>query len=253
MSASLIISPDLSAPSVSASGALKSQLQNSHGLNKSGEVMTKSLMADPLRQYYLQEMGIEPMMLRQVNLKKNKLASLGVIVSHCTHCPLHLNRQQTVFSRGSADAKLMIIGDAPGIDPALQGLPFMGKAGALLAQMLSTIDCSGDEVYMTNIVKCKPIQQLNPHDEPVHQCADYLSQQIALVAPQLILALGALAGQSLLNSTEPLSTLRNKIHDCQGIPLLVSHHPDELLLYPLKKRDAFRDLLMVKQCLIDGV
>ena len=207
-------------------------------------------MSDHLRHYYLQTMGIVPMILRRTNLNKNNLAALGEVVSTCVRCPLHENRKQTVFSRGNITPKLMIIGDGPGIEDERQGFPMMGKAGALLTKMLSSINFSEADVYITNIVKCRASNGLFPNAEVVSQCFGYLSQQIALVEPQLILVVGLVAAQFLLNSAGSLTTMRGQIHHFQAIPFLVSYHPDELLLHPANKKAAYDDLLMLKQLLL---
>ena len=143
----------------------------------------------------------------------------------------------------------MIIGEAPGFYEDQQGLPFVGKAGALLSKMLESIGFAMEDVYIANILKCRPPDNRDPLPQEIIHCVDYLSQQIALVAPQLILAVGRFAGDFLLNGSAPVHQMRGKIHDYKGIPVLVSYHPAHLLRNPMDKRNAYQDLLFVKQML----
>ena len=207
-------------------------------------------MPHDLRHYYLQQLGIEPWVLRGNKTHKKDLRELAADVSSCIRCPLHKTRNQTVFSRGNPDAKLMIIGEAPGIDDDEHGLPFVGKAGGLLNKMLSSVGLSSEDVYIANLLKCRLPDNRDPHVEEITHCSSFLSKQIALVAPDLILAVGHLAGQFLLNATVTLNNMRGKIHDYHGIPVLVSYHPVSLLHNPVDKKNAYLDLVQVKQMLV---
>ncbi len=206
-------------------------------------------MPHDLRHYYLQQMGIEPWVLRASRVHKKNLAQLAEDVAACVRCPLHQTRTQTVFARGSTDAKLMIIGEAPGFHEDQQGFPFVGKAGRLLDKMLNSIGLSGSDVYIANVLKCRPPDNRDPTPEEISQCSGYLSAQIAMVTPKLILAVGRFSGQFLLNVTFPLNKMRSKVHDYQGTPVLVSYHPAYLLRNPAEKKNAYRDLLVVKRLL----
>ena len=206
-------------------------------------------MSHDLRQYYLQQMGIETWALRARRTYKQDLSQLATEVSTCVRCPLHKTRTQTVFARGNVNAQLMIIGEAPGFYEDQQGLPFVGKAGQLLNKMLSSIGLSENDVYIANVLKCRPANNRDPAPEEISECYGYLSQQIALVAPKLILAVGRFAGQFLLNATYPLSNMRNQIHTYQGTPVLVSYHPAYLLRNLADKKNAYKDLLVVKRLL----
>ena len=143
----------------------------------------------------------------------------------------------------------MIIGEAPGLHEDQQGLPFVGKAGFLLNKMLSSIGISADDVYISNVLKCRPPDNRDPLSEEIAQCSGYLSQQIALVAPKLILAVGRFAGQFLLNVTTPLSKMRGNVYDYHGTSVIVTYHPAYLLRNPADKKNAYRDLFMIKQLL----
>lgn len=206
-------------------------------------------MSTNLHQYYLQHMGIETWVMREASPNTNNLTQLALQVSTCTRCPLHKTRTQTVFARGNQQANLMIIGEAPGFYEDQQGLPFVGKAGSLLNNMLSSIGLSGEDVYIANVLKCRPPNNRDPQPDEIAQCSDHLSQQITMVAPKLLLAVGRFAGQFLLSTTQPLNKMRSKVHDYQGTPVLVTYHPAYLLRNPSDKRNAYKDLLRVKRLL----
>ena len=204
-------------------------------------------MSEALRRYYLKEMGIEPMIFRSERFKKYNLNSVAFAVSNCVRCPLHKSRKQTVFSRGHSDAILMIITDPPNIHEEQAGFPLLGKASSLLIKMLSSIGLSEGDVYITPVLKCKPPNSHLLTGEEVKQCSHHLQEQIISIAPQLILVLGHFAAQSVLHLTESLLNMRGIQHDLYGVPVIVSHHPDDLLHYPLSKREAYDDFMMVLQ------
>lgn len=171
-------------------------------------------------------------------------------VRPCQLCPLSQHRTQTVFGTGVKDAPLMIIGEAPGAEEDKQGLPFVGQAGKLLDNMLATIAHSRQQnVYIANVLKCRPPKNRNPEAQEVATCSPYLKQQIALVKPRLILAVGRFAVNSLLNTDAPISALRGHIHRYQEIPVIVSYHPAYLLRNLPDKFKAWQDLLLVQKTL----
>ncbi|HHS8253461.1 TPA: uracil-DNA glycosylase [Legionella anisa] len=209
-------------------------------------------MSDALSRYYLQVMGIDLWELRQSHSScEQDLSALAKEVAACTRCSLHKTRTQTVFFRGSAKAKLMIIGEAPGFYEDKQGLPFVGKAGSLLNQMLQSIEIVEEDVYIANVLKCRPPNNRDPQLDEIAQCSSYLSRQIELIQPHLILALGRFAGQFLLNKPLPLKQLRNTLHHYNNIPFMVSYHPAYLLRNPADKKKAYLDLLAAKKLLIE--
>ncbi len=209
-------------------------------------------MSDPLNCYYLQTMGIESWEIRQPTLVcENPLTALKEVVAGCTRCPLHKTRTQTVFSRGNSQAKLMIIGEAPGFYEDKQGKPFVGKAGLLLNEMLSSIGLKEGDVYVANVIKCRPPENRDPLNEEISQCSGYLKQQIELVNPRLILALGRFAGQFLKNQSYPLDTLRQHLHYFEGVPFVVTYHPAYLLRKPSDKKKTYADLLLLKKYLME--
>ncbi|WP_028389489.1 uracil-DNA glycosylase [Legionella fairfieldensis] len=207
-------------------------------------------MTDDVKRYYLQTMGINSWLVRQNNSSdKNSLLQLANEVAACTRCSLHKTRSQTVFARGNAQAKLMIIGEAPGFYEDKQGLPFVGKAGGLLNQMLSSVGMGEEDVYIANVLKCRPPDNRDPAPEEIVHCSAYLTRQIELVKPRLLLALGRFAGQFLLNKALPLNQLRKTIHCYKNIPFMVSYHPAYLLRNPKDKKKSYADLLAVKHFL----
>jgi len=209
-------------------------------------------MQTTLHPYYLQQMGIDVWTRRENKIKKKSLDDLAKEVFACVRCPLHQCRTQTVFARGNPDAQLMIIGEAPGYYEDKEGLPFVGKAGGLLNKMLSSIGLSQEDVYIANVLKCRPPHNRDPQTDEIQQCRDFLIQQIACVAPKLILAVGRFSGGFLLDSSDPLHKMRNKIYDYHGISVLVTYHPAYLLRNPKDKKHAFNDLLMAKKILFGG-
>jgi len=206
-------------------------------------------MPHKLRQYYLTQMGIDVWLQRAAPDLKKGLEPLARAVSACVRCPLHASRTKTVFSRGNPDASLMIVGAAPGFEEDQQGVPFVGGSGRLLNKMLSSIGLTNDNVYITNVLKCRPPANSTPSENMISQCCDYLSQQIKIVAPKLILGVGHIAGQFLLNTRLSIHDMRSKVHDVDGIPTIISFDPAHLLQNPHDKKQAYSDLLFVKQCL----
>ncbi len=207
-------------------------------------------MPNQLNRYYLQTMGIDTWVVRQDSSSvKKSLPLLAQEVAACTRCPLHKTRSQTVFSRGNPNAKLMIVGEAPGFYEDKQGLPFVGKAGSLLNQMLHSIHLNEEDVYIANVLKCRPPDNRDPKIEEITHCSSYLVQQITAVNPQLILAVGRFAGQFLANKLLPLNRLRGNFYLYNETPFVVSYHPAYLLRNPLDKKKAYVDLLTVKKYL----
>jgi uracil-DNA glycosylase family 4 len=162
----------------------------------------------------------------------------------CTACALHGGRTQTVFGVGNRDADWMVIGEAPGEQEDLQGEPFVGRAGQLLTEMLFAMGMARSQVYIANILKCRPPGNRDPQSEEVAACENYLKQQIALVKPRIILAVGRIAAQNLLKTTTPIGKLRGSVHRYADTPLVVTYHPAYLLRSPLEKRRAWDDLCL---------
>lgn len=163
-------------------------------------------------------------------------------VSLCRACGLCETRTQTVFGVGNRHAGWMLIGEAPGQNEDLQGEPFVGKAGQLLNEMLRAIGLAREEVFIANVLKCRPPANRDPQAEEVAACRDFLRRQIALLQPKIILAVGRIAAQNLLNTQQPLAKLRGRQHRLENIPLVVVHHPAYLLRALTEKAKAWDDL-----------
>jgi len=182
------------------------------------------------------------------------LDTLAAEVAACRRCPLHATRKQTVFGVGAAHAGCMVIGEAPGADEDAQGEPFVGRAGRLLNAMLRAIGLTRDEVYIANIVKCRPPKNRDPRPEEMAACAGYLRTQIALVRPRVILAVGRVAAQNLVGAMTPIGKMRGREyrHAESDVPILVTYHPAYLLRSPLEKRKVWDDLKRVRSVLEAG-
>jgi DNA polymerase len=173
---------------------------------------------------------------------------LRVMVAACTRCSLCETRTQTVFGAGNPRAKWMFIGEAPGAEEDRQGEPFVGRAGQLLTAMLRALGFGRDDVYIANVLKCRPPGNRDPKPEEALQCRGYLERQIELVAPELIVAVGRIAAQNLLATDTALARLRGKVHalGARGWPLVVTYHPAYLLRSPGEKRKAWQDLVFAR-------
>ena len=180
------------------------------------------------------------------------LSSLATLVSTCRKCGLCETRTQTVFADGSPTARLLLVGEAPGRDEDAQGVPFVGRAGQLLNKMLAAIDLKREEVYICNVLKCRPPENRTPQPEEVERCLPYLEQQIALIRPSLICALGLSAAQALLRTKASMTSMRGRVFEFRGIRLVPTYHPAALLRNPGLKREAWADLQQVRELLRVG-
>ena len=176
-------------------------------------------------------------------------AKLEQCVRDCTRCILHETRTQTVFGVGSRQAKWMFVGEAPGEQEDLRGEPFVGRAGQLLDEMIKALGLSREEVYIANVLKCRPPKNRDPSHEEAAACESYLLSQVALVKPAIIMAVGRIAAQNLLKSTTPIGKLRGVVHDYHSTPLVVTYHPAYLLRSQTEKRRAWDDLKLARRTL----
>ena len=165
-------------------------------------------------------------------------------VRGCELCPLRSGCTQTVFGAGDENAEWLFVGEGPGAEEDARGEPFVGHAGRLLDNMLLAIRLKRSEVYIANVVKCRPPDNRQPHASEVAACLPYLKNQIALVKPRIIVALGRTAASALLNTDQSIASLRGRVHEYQGIPLVVSFHPAYLLRAPLDKERSWQDLCL---------
>ncbi len=164
----------------------------------------------------------------------------------CLLCPLGQTRNKFVYGVGNPHARLMFIGEAPGEEEDKQGEPFVGRAGQLLDRILAAIQLSRNDVYIANILKCRPPGNRDPQPDEVSKCIPYLREQIRIIKPRLICALGRIAAQNLLATTKPLGKLRNQWHEFEGIPLWITYHPAALLRFPEYKKDTWADMQILK-------
>jgi DNA polymerase len=170
----------------------------------------------------------------------------------CTRCKLHtLGRTQVVFGVGNPDADLMFVGEAPGADEDLQGVPFVGRAGQLLTKIIEAIGLSRDDVYIANVIKCRPPQNRNPEPDEVQTCEPFLFRQIDVIKPRVIVALGKFGAQTLLRTLDPISRLRGRVFEYRGAKLVPTFHPAYLLRNPESKREVWEDMKLVKKLLAE--
>lgn len=182
-----------------------------------------------------------------------EVASLDAIradLGECTRCKLHtLGRTQIVFGTGNPNADLMFVGEAPGADEDEQGVPFIGRAGQLLTKIIEAIGLTRDDVYIANVIKCRPPGNRNPEPDEIAECEPFLIRQIESVRPKVIVALGTFAAHALLRTEQPISRLRGTFYDYHGAKLLPTFHPAYLLRSPDRKRDVWDDMKKVRAVL----
>ena len=167
----------------------------------------------------------------------------------CRRCKLHRTRRTLVFGEGNRKAKLMLIGEGPGYDEDVQGRPFVGKAGQLLTKIIESIDLSREEVYIANIIKCRPPQNRNPEPDEIASCNPFLMKQIRVIQPKIICALGTFSAQTLLQTDTKITALRGKLYDLEGIKVIPTYHPAFLLRNPERKREVWEDMKKIAECL----
>jgi DNA polymerase len=173
--------------------------------------------------------------------------TLQVAVASCHACSLAKTRTQTVFGVGDRNADWLFVGEAPGAEEDRRGEPFVGQAGKLLDNMLAAIQLKrGENVYIANVLKCRPPENRDPHGEEVVKCDPYLKRQVELIQPRLILAMGRFAAQSILHSDASIGALRGKLHDYNGVPVVVTYHPAYLLRNLMDKAKAWEDLCFAR-------
>ena len=179
------------------------------------------------------------------------LPSIREDLGDCTRCKLHgLGRKQIVFGVGNPQARLMFVGEAPGADEDIQGEPFVGRAGQLLTKIIESIGLKRSDVYIANVLKCRPPNNRNPEPDEVATCQPFLFRQIDTIRPKVIVALGTFAAHALLATDVPISRIRGKVHDFRGgIMLIPTFHPAFLLRSPDRKRDVWEDMKKVRDLL----
>ena len=183
-----------------------------------------------------------------LNMNLSNLYKLELEAKNCHACSLSNTRNNVVFGKGSQKAKILIIGEAPGKDEDLSGEPFVGRAGKLLNEILFSMKLSRDNIYITNTVKCRPPENRNPNRDEINSCSRFMDSQISLISPNIIILLGKVAAERLMNTSEPMSSLRGKVHYYKNtdIPMLVFYHPAYLLRSPSEKSKVWNDILLMK-------
>ena len=209
---------------------------------------------------YFSEMGIDISWYKkysreETTISNSKFDDLREIISKCEQCDLYKTRNKTVFGSGPSNAKVMIIGEAPGKDEDEQGEPFIGRAGKLLDAFLESINLSREKVFITNTVKCRPPDNRNPSLDELNQCSTFLSSQIKAIKPKVLILLGKVAANNLLDNDSSMSDLRQKrlVIDKYDMPVIVFYHPAYILRSPLKKSEVWEDLKYLNNILKENV
>jgi uracil-DNA glycosylase len=216
-----------------------------------GSAPTRDAAADPR-----DAVGADPRVgpdSSPVSFSKNPAEALAAVradIGDCTRCKLHrLGRTQVVFGVGNPNADLMFVGEAPGGDEDIQGIPFVGRAGQLLTKIIEAIELKRDDVYIANVIKCRPPQNRNPEPDEVDTCEPFLFRQIEIIKPKVIVALGKFGAQTLLRTLDPISRLRGRVYEFRGAKLIPTFHPAYLLRNPASKREVWEDMKLVKRLL----
>jgi len=178
------------------------------------------------------------------------LSAVRTDIGDCTRCKLHAQgRTQIVFGVGNPEADLMFVGEAPGADEDIQGFPFVGRAGQLLTKIIEAIDLKREDVYIANVIKCRPPGNRNPEPDEVETCEPFLFRQIDIIKPKVIVALGKFGAQTLLRTLDPISRLRGRVYNYRGAKLIPTFHPAYLLRNPGSKREVWEDMKLVRSLL----
>ncbi len=208
---------------------------------------------------YLKEMGIETQRIRETDPSASRSASsasrrpvqrleeIRKEMGDCRRCKLHRTRRTLVFGEGNPEAGLMFVGEGPGYDEDVQGRPFVGRAGQLLTKIIESIQLRREDVYIANIIKCRPPQNRNPEPDEIEACHPFLMMQIEAIRPKIICALGTFAGQTLLKTDAKITALRGKLYEREGIRILPTYHPAYLLRNPERKREVWEDIKRISQ------
>ncbi len=202
---------------------------------------------------YLKGMGMDSIPISKNFLGKPNSSDILTLheirkeLGDCKRCKLHRTRRTIVFGEGNEKATLMFIGEGPGYDEDVQGRPFVGKAGQLLTKIIQAIHLQREDVYITNIIKCRPPQNRNPEPDEIERCSPFLMKQIQTIQPKIICALGTFSAQTLLNTNAKITSLRGKVYDLEGIRVIPTYHPAFLLRNPEKKKEVWEDMKKIQQ------
>jgi uracil-DNA glycosylase family 4 len=214
-------------------------------------------MISDLKSYleYLKGMGISSLPNSESNSRNTvrsgilTLAEVQKELRDCKRCKLHRTRKTIVFGEGNKKSSLMFIGEGPGYDEDVQGRPFVGRAGQLLTKIIQSINLPREEVYITNIIKCRPPQNRNPEPVEIQSCHPFLMKQIRVIQPKIICALGTFSAQTLLKTDTKITALRGRFYDLEGIKVIPTYHPAFLLRNPERKREVWEDMKKIAEWL----
>jgi uracil-DNA glycosylase len=209
--------------------------------------------ASPVERAQVEREPVERSSQAPAIFSRNAAAALAAVredLGDCTRCKLHtLGRRQIVFGVGNPEADLMFVGEAPGADEDEQGIPFVGRAGQLLTKIIEAIGLTRDQVYIANVIKCRPPGNRNPEPDEVEMCEPFLFRQIDVIKPKVIVALGKFGAQTLLRTLDPISRLRGRVYNYRGAKLVPTFHPAYLLRNPASKREVWEDMKVVRDLL----
>ncbi len=187
----------------------------------------------------------------QLSSETNSLSAFNDEIKDCLNCSLGSSRNNFVFGAGNPNADLMFVGEAPGEREDMEGVPFVGRAGKLLDDILKAINLTRDDVYIANVLKCRPPNNRDPKKDEIEQCEPYLLKQIELIKPKLLVALGRISAQTLLRTKDSLTAMRGQVFDYHGTDMVVTYHPAALLRNPNWKRPAWEDFKKIRDMYLD--
>ena len=179
------------------------------------------------------------------------LSEFNSAIENCMNCPLGATRTNFVFGAGNPDADIMFVGEAPGEKEDLEGLPFVGRSGKLLTDILKAIDLTREDVYIANILKCRPPNNRDPNKAEIEECEQYLLKQIQMIKPKLLVALGRISATTLLRTKDSLTSMRGQVFDYHGTDMVVTYHPAALLRNPNWKRPAWEDFKKIREMYLE--
>jgi len=212
----------------------------------------REVMANPPRKAAPQALGAAAVArggLDSSRLAPETLAAVREDLGDCRRCKLAAGRHSIVFGQGDPNAALMFVGEAPGADEDEQGLAFVGKAGQLLTKIIEAIGLTRDQVFIANVIKCRPPQNRNPEPDEIEACQPFLERQIAAIQPQVLVGLGKFGGHWLLKTAEPISKIRGRLGEYHGIKVMPTYHPAYLLRNPGAKKEVWEDMKVVRALL----
>lgn len=227
----------------------RESVPNTRSIAAAAAARQKSTPAEPMKLMVPEERPAAP---KEAWQSAKELTDLNKQTCNCMKCGLGKTRTKFVFGVGNANADLLVIGEAPGADEDAKGEPFVGRAGQLLNKILEAVNFKREEVYIANILKCRPPENRRPHPSEVEQCEPYLWKQIELIKPKFILCLGLTAAQTLLKTEESLTSLRASVHNYHGVPTYVTYHPAALLRNPNWKRPTWEDVQKLRKAYDDA-